>query len=75
MDDGEFHAIDRADPTIRELLNRGFNVVYHERLRPGAAIAVSFEAMNKRMGMRFTGYSREGIHQLSRRCKSRVSIF
>ncbi len=65
MDDGEFHAIDRADPTIRELLNRGFNIVYHERLRPGAAIAVSFEATNKRMGMRFTGYSREGLREIA----------
>ena len=61
MDDGEIHAIDRNDPTIRELLNRGFNVVYHERQKPGTPIAVSYEATNKAAGMRFTGWSRAGV--------------
>ncbi len=65
MGDGEIHALDGKDPTIRELLNRGFNVVYHERLRPGAAIAVSYEATNKRMGVRFTGNSREGLREIA----------
>ena len=61
MEDRECYAIDDSERTIRDLLSRGFNIVYHERQKPGTPIAVSFEATNKAAGMRFTGWSRAGV--------------
>jgi hypothetical protein len=61
MEDRECYAIDDSEHTIRELLNRGFNIVYHERQKPGTPIAVSYEATNKAAGLRFSGWSRAGV--------------
>ena len=45
---------------VRILLNRGFNIARHEYLKPGLKRTVAFEAINKKMGLRFKGSAKNG---------------